>query len=49
VAVLIKHIAGEVPPFRFEIRVGVMISRELILPTWLRRFPVSTEAAERER
>src|SRR5688572_10771416 len=49
VTVAVGKIAGEVPPFCLEIRVGMMISRKFISPAWLRRFPIGAESAKREQ
>ena len=43
-ALVVENIAGEVPPFRFEIPVRMMISRKLVLPARLRRFPIGAAA-----
>lgn len=39
IAILVFDIAGEVPPFRFEVAVRVMITRKLILPIRRRCLP----------
>ena len=42
-SVAISEVPGEIPPFRFEIVVGMMVARELISPARLRGLPIGAQ------
>ena len=47
-AAFIRQVAGEIPPLGLEIRVRMVIARELVLPSRLGHSPICRQTAKRE-